>query len=174
MTAEPDWDQRAALCRARLQFLHFLVGRWEGEGQTQDLPVTGRFEARLRFDDSFVQCEETLLDAECGLVHEDCAFLRYDPEAELVRVTHYMAHAWVGDQIVQPLPGGPGAQWYAGPFAPRVELLPQGPQALEIRVWLPEGTTPDTHIRYRRVPEALRPDALRPDALGPDALTPDR
>lgn len=150
MAKELDWDERGRLCREALAFLAFLPGRWEGEGLSQGEPVLARFEARLRMGDTILQCEERLVSADGLLLHEDLAVMRYDPTAELVRVTHYAAHAWLTDQLVRPLTDGPGAFWYGGPFSPRVELRPLGRDGLEVRVVLPETDEPDTLLRYRR------------------------
>lgn len=150
MPRELDWDQRGALCRSSLDFLRFLVGRWEGQGHSHGQQVRAGLEARLRFGDTVLQLEESLWGPDGQLVHEDIALTRYDPDAELVRVTHTMAHAWISEQLVRPFDGGPGCFWYAGPFSPRVELRPDGPGALDVRVLVPEQREPDTQIRYRR------------------------
>ena len=150
MAKELDWDERGALCRSSIDFLRFLVGRWEGEGLTHGEAVRGRLEARLRFGDTFLHMEETLRGADGRVTHEDAAFMRYDPDAEVVRVTHYMAHGWVSEQLVRPAGEGTGAFWYAGPFSPRVELRPDGPDGLVLRVMVPEQDEPDTVVRYRR------------------------
>lgn len=150
MPAELDWEERGRRCREALGFLGFLRGRWVGQGQSQGEAVQSSFEARLRMSDTVYQCEERLVSAEGLLLHEDLAVMRYDPQAELVRVTHYAAHAWLSEQLVRPLPQGGGAFWYGGPFSPRVEFLAQGPDGLQVRVLLPEQDEPDTLLRYRR------------------------
>ncbi|MCK6503803.1 hypothetical protein L6R53_10455 [Myxococcota bacterium] len=150
MRRELDWDERGALCRTALDFLRFLVGRWEGQGHSHGQAVRARLEGRLRCGDTILQLEESLWDADGALVHEDIALIRLDPDAELVRVTHMMAHAWVSEQLVRPFDGGPGCFWYAGPFSPRAELRPDGPDALDVVVRVPEQPEPDTALRYRR------------------------
>ena len=150
MAKELDWDERGEICRSSLAFLHFLQGSWEGQGETHGQAVQARFEARLRFGDTFLQCEEVMRGEDGEIAHQDLAMMRYDPDAEVVRVTHYMAHGWVSEQLVRPFDGGPGAFWYAGPFSPRVELRPEGDDVLIVRVVLPEQEQPDTEVRYRR------------------------
>ncbi len=148
MPAELDWEERGRRCREALGFLSFLRGSWEGQGQSQGEPVQARFEVRLRMGDTVYQCEERLVSAQGLLLHEDLAVMRYDPQAELVRVTHYAAHAWLSEQLVRPM--SEGAFWYGGPFSPKVELLARGADGLEVRVLLPEQDEPDTLLRYRR------------------------
>lgn len=146
---EIDWELRGRLCRERLHFLRFLVGRWEGEGHSQGEAVRGRLEVASLLQDTLLRCEERLYTLDGALLHEDLALLRYDPESEQVRVLHFTAPAWPSEPLARPLPDGPGALWYGGPFAPRVELRPRG-EELEIVVRLPEQVEPDTLMRYRR------------------------
>ncbi|NOY28150.1 MAG: hypothetical protein GXP62_19975, partial [Oligoflexia bacterium] len=95
MAHELDWDERGEICRSSLQFLHFLCGSWVGQGHSRGEPVQARFRARLCFEETFLQCEETLRCADGQLSHEDLAMTRYDPDGEVVRVTHFMARGWV-------------------------------------------------------------------------------
>lgn len=151
MPKDLDWDQRLALCRDQLDFVRFLVGTWDGRGQSRGEEVRARLVVRDRFEHTFLQAEEQLFLLDGSLAHEDLAMLRYDPEEELTRVTHYMARGWVSEQLLRPLDDGPGCFWFAGPFAPRVEFRPQGSDRLEVTVWLPEEPQPDTQIHYHRV-----------------------
>lgn len=150
MAKDLDWDERGRVCREQLDFARFLVGTWRGTGRSQGQDVTGELVVRDRFAHTFLSCEEVLHDVDGQLFHEDAAFIRYDPDAEIVRVTHYMANGWVSDQLLRPLKDGPGCLWYAGPFAPRVEMRPDGDDGLEVRVLLPEESAPDTLVHYRR------------------------
>lgn len=148
---ELDWDTRGRVCREALDFVRFLVGVWEGEGDSQGAAVTARLVVQDRFEGTFLHQEETLRDDSGAVVHDDAAFVRWDPDGELVRVTHYMARGWVSEQLVRPLRGEPGCLWYAGPFAPKVEFRPRGADRLDVIVRLPEQPEPDTTLRYRRV-----------------------
>ncbi len=151
MPKDLDWDQRGLLCREQLDFARFLVGEWQGEGESRGAPVRAHLSVQDRFAGTFLHCEERLHAADGSLAHEDAAFMRYDPDAEVVRVTHYMANGWVSDQLVRPFDDGPGCFWYAGPFAPRVEMRPDGPDGLRVAVFLPEERQPDTRVLYRRL-----------------------
>lgn len=151
MPKDLDWDERGTLCSRQLDPVRFLVGAWEGRGESRGEAVRARFVVRDRFEGTFLVLEETLWTLDGALEHEDLAVLRYDPDAEILRVTHYMARAWVSEQLVRPLPEEPGCFWFAGPFAPRVELRPVGPDGLRVTVRLPEEDRLDTAIDYRRV-----------------------
>ena len=150
MKPDLDWEERGRVCRAQLDFARFLVGEWQGRGHSRGEPVRARLLVRDRFAGTFLHCEESLWGPDGALSHEDAAFFRYDPDAELVRVTHYMANGWVSEQLLRPTAQAPGCFWYGGPMAPRVDLRPEGEDGLRVEVWLPEDAAPDTVILYRR------------------------
>ena len=149
MPEQMDWEERGALTRARLDPLRFLVGAWRGEGVVHGAAVTATLDVEERFEGTFLEARERLVDAASGaLAHEDVAFYRYEPRDEQLRVTQYMAYAWTSEEIVVITEGG--ARWYAGPLAPRVELRSDGADGLIVEVWQAFSGEPDSRVRYSR------------------------
>ena len=144
-----SWEERGARARDGLGALQFLVGEWTGEGHSHGEPVVGRLKVWSCFGDTFLEARETLTTPSGELEHEDACFYRYDPESRVIKVTQHMAHAWTSESLVSPEPWG--ARWYSGPFSPRVELRPDGPDVLVESVFDPEETEPSLRVVWRRV-----------------------
>lgn len=149
MDDEIDWDARAGEVTGRLTPLMFLVGDWEGEGDSHGAVVRGRLEVKVVLGGSFLEARETIFDAKGALDHEDLCLYRFDPKEGLLRVTQYLPPAWVEHYGIEVLPTG-AIRWVTGPLGPRVQLHPMDPDHLEVRVWLPLQAEPAHVLRYAR------------------------
>jgi hypothetical protein len=150
MGEETDGEAREAAVRAGLAPLHFLLGDWEGAGSSHGEPATGSLVARLTLADTFLEVTEQHFDAAGQADHADRTVYHYDPREGRLKVHHFMVPAWVVERVVLPFDDEPGVGWGAGPFDPRVELRPDGPDRLRVDVLMPFTAGPTVTMRYRR------------------------
>jgi hypothetical protein len=146
---EMDWAEQERRCVAALASLDFLLGRWAGEGQSFGAPLRGEMLVERILGGTFVEASERLYRPDGQLDYEDRAFYRYDAREERLRVQHLMSPGHLVERDVLPRLKGPGLRWTAGPFAPRVDLIPDG-DSLHIEICSPLAASPDGWMRYRR------------------------
>lgn len=145
---EVSVDAREAMAREGIAALQFLVGTWEGDGQSFGAPVRGRLVVARELGDTFLVARETLWDAQGAVDHEDLVYYRYDPYARILKITQLAAPGWSQEIVGEIEPWG--LRWYAGPEAPAVHLRRDGERGLVVEVWEPEAKAPATRLTYRR------------------------
>lgn len=151
-----DHERVLAATQAALAPLHFLVGRWEGQGESLGAPVQARMSATLELSGCFLLTREQTLDAAGQPTHEDLAVYRLVGGEQTLKVQHMQAPGVVQEYHVEardPEDPTAGVRWNAGPFSPRVVLRPDGPDALVSEVWMAWRSKPDTVMRWTRCPE---------------------
>lgn len=151
-----DHQRVLAATRAALAPLHFLVGRWEGRGESLGEPVHAHMSAALELSGCFLLTREQTLDSAGHTTHEDLAIYRLVGSEQTLKVQHMQAPGVVQEYHVEtrdPADPTAGVRWNAGPFSPRVVLRPDGPDALVTEVWMAWRSKPDTVMRWTRRPE---------------------
>ncbi|MDP6933827.1 MAG: hypothetical protein QGG40_12965 [Myxococcota bacterium] len=135
--------------RARdgLQPVRFLLGSWEGDGQSFGEPLHGTLEAHARFEDTVIEVRETLYRTDGTLEHEDLCLYRLDSSGTQLLVAQVMAPGWLTDQPVTLQAGG--LFWSSGPLTPRAHLRREGDDLVE-EVWFPDRDEPDVWLRFHR------------------------
>jgi hypothetical protein len=134
--------------RAALLPLHFVLGRWEGEGTSFGSKVAGSLKADLLFGDSFIELRETLWTESGEKDHEDSAWIGYDLLQRKLVATHFSAGASIGKMLV--LTGGNGFHWWGGATSPVVRYI-HLEERLRVEVVPPGEDAPLHWVDYSRV-----------------------
>jgi hypothetical protein len=150
MTGGPSgWEARARATREGLAPLHFLVGRFEGEGTDAGRPIRARATGRLLLDGSWLELAEEILAPDGAVDYRDLALYRYDPAEEGLRVLHLMERAWYAQYPVH-VDGEGRVCWTTGVGGAEVILAPSA-AGWGSRVRLPDDPEPSVVLRYWRV-----------------------
>lgn len=146
---DEGWESRAARCRAGLEPLRGLFGRWEGAGEADGEALRGELVVRPALGESFVIQEERLLRADGSEAHAELVVYRWDDEAGVLRAVQHFAPAWVEHATVSaPAPGT--LRWDLGPLGPGVVFVLLGAAALRVEVWHPRGDRLLAAMEYTR------------------------
>lgn len=153
MDGERDWTEVEARALAALEPLGFLLGTWEGEGESHGRAVRARLQVTPVLGGSFLEAVEQHLDEDGGVDHEDRAFYRWEHLEKRLKVLHLMAPAFTTDRVVRLVEEEGvvvGVRWDGGPVAPRVEWRAEGEGGLRCTVTMPYTVEPASTVRYRR------------------------
>ena len=146
MDEAASWEARGEKAKRGIGALGFMVGSWQGQGQSHGQPVTARLEVRPRLDGTWLEATETLFDDQGQPEHADLSYYRYDPEEGRLEVLHLMDHATMQRHPVEPV--GQALHWITGPMAPRLAIVPQA-EGFRMEIQFPTDAAPVVTIDYK-------------------------
>ena len=111
--------------------------------------VISTMRCQFRFQKSFIEMEENLLNATGEMIYQDCTWISFNGERNQLKATQFMVPGVIETKIVILTPNG--CRWWMGPHAPWVEFIKgDNKHQLRIEVHLPHQTEPETWINYQK------------------------
>ena len=120
------WIQQGQQALAAMEPLHFMVGKWTGQGLHQGIVVQGKLEVVAILDGSWLRSTETVISLTDQSTTIDISYYRWNDEAKSLQIFQLFEHSHLNTLLVEPT--DTGFRWITGPMAPQLhfEKTPTG------------------------------------------------